>query len=491
MVRKFIDLIDNHKVAALLVASLFFSFLTVTFASQIASFLYPRFSLDAYYNDASIFTIMGKSFVGGKTPYVEVYDHKGLYIFYYTAIMGVFGKPGLFILQFALFSINFFLLGLTAKEMGARKSTVIWIMLLFTAGYCGFGQSPADAEMEMPFMAGMMYCYARGYMRKEDKSYFIGNLLAGFTAGIALNLRITDSVIALSFVVYFGVTAIIQRRWRFLLLNALICLGGVFIACIPPYAHAFAGGFIHEYLDAAYFANFRYVGKVSIYENRILAFLLIFALWGTLFLLTILKRKAIGKEGVMFFVITGGVSFVVQLVIANYPHYLIVTFDYLALSYGLLASKALEKESLNLGRKIVTGVFILGTLACLSTNLIISYQSYAVEEMTTSFIDSVLTEEDKDGHVLVVNAAPAYYLQLGITPGYPDFALQENHAPISPYFNFDAFVSYLESPSCHYAIVRKNEEMFPEFLSKTDAVYELIEPSNGITPLVNLYRHVA
>ena len=120
----------------------------------------------------------------------------------------------------------------------------------------------------------------------------------------------------------------------------------------------------------------------------------------------------------------------------------------------------------------------------------ISYPGYAEEQKTATFLNSVLTEEDKDGHVLVVNAAPSYYLELGIKIGYGDFALQENHVLVSKSFDYDAFKSYLESPDCHYAIVGPLDKMFPVFLEESSATYQQVVPNDGEAYLVKLYRHV-
>ncbi len=490
MKEKLIAFIESHKVISLIVFSFLFAFIVIMVSSQITSFLFPRFSLAQYYNDSSIFYVMGKSMAEGRTPYIEIYDHKGLYIFYYTAISGVLGRTGLFFFQVLIMSVNFAFLILAMREFKARYLTILWALMLFGGLYCAFGQAPADADLEMPFMAIMIYFYARGFVRESDNDFMIGNIFAGIVAGIALNLRMTDAMVALAFVIYYALRCLRQRKWKILLRDALLCIGGLLLMCLPPFIHAFAGGFFKQMADAAFLANFRYVGKVNKYDMLPVSLMAIFGFTIATILLLIFKRKTIKIEYMAFVIITLAIIFLIQIVIVNFPHYLIVTFDYFVVIIPLLASLYIPVKEKDVPRKVTTGILSLAFIVACGTNFLVCFNHYEEERRTTDYILSSINENDKDGHIICIDVTPAYYLQLGAKIGYPDFACQGNHMPIASDFSRDKFLVYLASEECHFVIAEKNNEMVQKCLEDSLANYEEVIKEGYDKIPISLYRHI-
>ena len=135
--------------------SFVFAFITILIASTVTSFLYPRPTNDTHIHDGMMFYMMGNSLLKGYTPYIEVYDHKGLYIFYYTMLSAVMGRFGVFIIQVLLVTVtNVFIY--KAMELHTNKLLLILApMILFNALFAVNEQMPYDTDLETPFNAIM------------------------------------------------------------------------------------------------------------------------------------------------------------------------------------------------------------------------------------------------------------------------------------------------------------------------------------------------
>ena len=114
------NFINKHHTLYVIILSALISFLTILFASVTDSFIYPQLSCISYYNDATMFYIMGASLTKGYTPYVDIFDHKGLYIWYYNILAGVMGRPGVFIVEFIFISVTTYFI-YKAVELFTKK----------------------------------------------------------------------------------------------------------------------------------------------------------------------------------------------------------------------------------------------------------------------------------------------------------------------------------------------------------------------------------
>ena len=93
----FNSLKNNHHLLYIALVSIVLGFLTMLTCSCVTSFIYKTMSCAPYYNDGAMFYLMGSYMAKGYTPYIEIFDHKGLYIFYLNAIGGVLGRTGVFL----------------------------------------------------------------------------------------------------------------------------------------------------------------------------------------------------------------------------------------------------------------------------------------------------------------------------------------------------------------------------------------------------------
>ena len=123
----------KHPKLVTVIACALMSMLVVLTACSLASFLYPNIAMQPYYNDPATFVIMGKSMAVGKIPYVEIFDHKGLYIFYITFLYAYLGKFWIFLFMVICMTVSFIFLVLTLKELEFNNRTIVFGLLFFAA----------------------------------------------------------------------------------------------------------------------------------------------------------------------------------------------------------------------------------------------------------------------------------------------------------------------------------------------------------------------
>ena len=473
---------NKHHNLSIGIIAVVISFLVLLSCSCVTSFLYSRVPDAAYYNDGVMFYIMGSSFAKGYTPYIDIYDHKGLYIFYYTAIGGLLGRTGVFFFALILLSVTMYFIFKTV-ELHTDKWWIIFISIfLFASLYAFSGQSPNDSDMEMPFNAVMVYFYVRALKRKEDKDFYIGNVFAGISAGIAINLRMSDALIPFAFTAFILICSIMQKKIKFLFLNAGIVVGGIILMSIPPFLPAYLGGFINDMVDAVFVSNFSYIATSNVKEgHQVFAYILVPTLVAFYFLLLFFKRKEFEKEFIVFIGVTMGIALFIELVIANYPHYFIVMYPYISVSIVLCALPYLQNE--NEVNKVGKGASV-GLLAITLGAFIFNPVLYGMNDETNlaniAYINNTIDEEGKNGHTLIF-CSPAYYLSCDIKVGYGDFACQRNHSQLSKRFSTENLIAYLDSESSQYVILDSNSYPFVEslFNELTNNHYEAIASPAG------------
>lgn len=461
---------SSHPHVFAIVVAAVLGFLTVLFSSHVSSFLFAKFAVSDVYNDAMLFAVLGKSLVAGKTPYLEVFDHKGLYIFYYTALgYGLGGRVGMFIVQFLVLSAFLYVVFEVCRELNFGWIKTVLVGFSFFALYSIFSQSPNDFEPEFPFIALSFLFYAKALKRQSEKHFMIGNIFVGVTAGLALNLRPSDAMVPFSIVVYYFVHELLDKeasastKVKRILLNAGVVVASIVVVSIPPFIHAYSGGFLGTMVDVVILSNFRYIGNSAEKSIGTVWFWRIIVLFGVAALLLILYfcKKRISKDEFVFHLISIIVVGLVQFVIAYYPHYLIIAVPWMLLFVFRMAGLfAIPK----IGNIIALALIAATGVASVALPISLYYGGqYAVDVAITTFVDDSIPEEDRNGHTLAYLCTASVYLNSNILPSFQDFAIQDNHHRLGrPSLSMEAMVEHLSSGECHYVILWNSETLHNE-----------------------------
>ena len=459
--KKIKDFFINHKTITLLVMSFILGFLTILVSSSVSSFVYAYQPSSKYVNDQSIFYYLGAMMLKGKTPYLEVFDHKGLYLFYYSAfglMMG--GKVGFFILQTLFLTSIYFFMMKALIEFKAQKTLVFVGILLFLALYCFSMQSPSDFELQLPLITLLIYFYVLGINRNEERWFVLGNLIAGVCAGVAINCRASDALVPFAFVVGYFVRALRTKKIKELLISAGACILAIVIISIPPFIHSYLGGFTKEMYNAILFDNFRYVGAGNLGSKTVamISRVVIIIVAVLFYLPLIINRKKLLEHEFIMVCVMSGIMFAIQLIIARYVHYIFIMttliFIYVVRTTSLFFD---EEKKWFLPVKISALVIAVASLFTYPT-IYYTTQYQKDKEIVNFICENISYEERQGGHVLCVGENAELYANCDIIIGYADFNVQFNHVNISSEYSFETLTAYYKSGDCHYVILYKGRD---------------------------------
>ena len=484
MRNKINSFVSKHPNITILVISFILGFITAMFANQSSSFIYNIYPSSQYINDQNMFYYMGQMLVAGKTPYIDFYDHKGPYIFYYTALGVVFGgRIGMVIIQTLLYTVfyNFFIKTLSLYEI--KKSGIAVFSIVFAVVMVISGQSPSDFELNFPFMMMAIYYFIKGIKTDSDRYFYIGNFINGIVAGISIHLRATDAMVSLAMVIYFAVRQIIRKKYKNLGLNGLICIGGIFIASIVPLAHSFAGGYTAIMYEACIINNLKYASSMSSNNDSLFKLILSLIIVGivlivgvTLFFMK--KKNIMPLDEFLFYTVTFAVTFIIQLIIALYLHYLIILLPLGLVFYARVMAPLFKFKY----AKFSVPVFLLLLIAGCVTFPVVNYSLYIPQDkVINEFIQTTISKEDRNGKTLCYQTSAAYYLNNDINISYPDFAVQANHMPISSRYTLTSLKNYVSSDQCKYIILVNNYDgdVFVDWLVNESGLNKVVSSLEG------------
>lgn len=447
--------------------------------------------MQPYYNDPSTFVVMGKAMVEGKTPYLEIFDHKGLYIFYETILYAFMGRFGIFLTMTLFITVSLVFLTLTLKELELGHRTTFVGLMLFTAIYVFFGQFPGDADLIVMIGMIMLYFYFKGYKNGSDKYYLIACLLAGVSAGIALNIRPSDAMLGFAFTVFYIVKRIKEKKWLITLRDACLCLLALVITIMPAYIHALTGGFVKEMVDAVFLSNLKYLGS-STDKSVALVWVsrgIVLVIFATIFLLWLFKRKEYQLEESLFILINGGIIFLLQFIIALFAHYLISVLGFIIVAFVIVLGKYKLLEEGKKSAKPLTNAATCLFAISLLFNPVLYFSNYFKDIVNIAYIKKYISEEERKEHTFLFTVSPGLYLNLGVNVIYPDFNAQTYHIELSETFTFERMSEFVQSETCHYIVFKMNEyDIVTDLIG--DADYSLIKDDHKGSPRsVMIFKH--
>ena len=426
-----------------------FAVLTIFFASSIASPIYQNFRSDQFDNDPQYFLYIGKLMSSGQKPYVDIYDHKGLYIFYYYYLVNFLGnnflgaKSGLFILELFLYSTFYYFFIKTALELfdNRRKIALICTVFFFFIMTFVF-QGGADLDLQLPLIGILLYLYVKGIKNKDFKTLMAGNIVAGLLAGLDINLRMSDAIVPFSCVCFYAYYAIKNKQYKYIVRDGLLCLSALGAMCIPPVIIAVSGGYFNEMFTALFSSNAGYVfsKRFVLNHSQISAYIMLLVALPILVLSLIFLRKKIDKDEWMFYLISAAVVYPFELLICLFPHYFLPLLPFLILyfarvfnSFGFVSSgESMVKHGDTIdyvkGNEKVHNIVLIASLVvsvfAMSLYPIYYYASgmYSKDKSIQEYIET--TAGEKRDNLLVIDYGISFYLNSGFTTKTKYFSSQ-------------------------------------------------------------------
>lgn len=485
--RKGFEILQNPWI--LLAFSVVIGFFAVFFGSASTSPLFPEYSFAPSNGDSGYFQLGGKMILAGKNLYLDLYDHKGLYLYTLNAIgMAIHPRFGVFLVQWFRISSLVFASALCMKSLKAPSFFFLLAMLLSAMGYVCYYCGNQSGEAVMPWVIWTLYFYLRGYLGEGKKYFYLGSLFAGFEAAFSFASRPSEAAWALAFVVAYFVYYLRKEKNLELLWNALIALASFGAVTMVFVGWAIEGNFLKEMWDCAIVTNLNYLGHHYAYAKIVMAILS--AVTYVLFAFGYKSyRRILGQEGAIALLIILGIGALMETLIAHFPHYWLSALPCFSFAFMVLLldwyQRLPEAGKFKKHYFAIWGSAMLSAFVALSSIYTISYytleepaseytsilNSKKAEDVSRKNLDVIKANGLKDGDVYCFDAVPEVYLYLGVFPANKYFTNQT-------WFNMD-------NPTVEQATIDYLSEGKPKYI-----VHELVgfeAPNEAIYAYINAH----
>lgn len=182
--------------------------------------------------DSGIFKEMGICLLQGKTPYIDLFDHKGPVLWFIQAL-GIWINPqwGLMTLQIISLFCTLVICYKTCFLLCKNKSlaliiTIVGLLLLIAA----FEQGNLCEEWSLPFISIPLFLYINRLIscKKTEGhgSYLIDSYITGLCVGVLAMIRLNNTAPIIGFILWYYFKCLKYKEYRRLLNDiAMICCG--------------------------------------------------------------------------------------------------------------------------------------------------------------------------------------------------------------------------------------------------------------------------
>ncbi len=432
--------------------------------------------------DSSIFSLLGKGIVSGKTLYVDLFDHKGPLIFFVNALGHLLGgRTGIFFVQCITGLICLIFSYKTVRILRPDGQYLPWktVLTVFVPGYVyffyTFERGNLTEEYSLLFICASLFLFCKyaanaGCNPSHPPVYAVwyGISLAAL-AFFRLNNAVT--VGAGIFVIFCNL--LYKKQLRNLLLNLAAGLAGMAAVIVPTVLYFHSCSALDEMLYATFLHNFEIAantGHASVLSKPQI-FLILYApaafsafLWIT----HVIKKRQLAVFD--YLTVTILILNLASLWIANrFPHYFAVFVPvYIMFIAGYFHSVPFRKLS---------ALALAGSLALSFVGL--GYYDY-YKKFTSYFINeevneryNVITEdlkiipEEEKNSVIGYQINTDVYHYADILPCYKYYTLQETWAITNPKILED-FLLWAEEQKPLWIIkdTKNQNALFEDILNK-------------------------
>lgn len=385
--------------------------------------------------DSTVFYIIGKGIKYNYIPYIDLTDHKGIYIFllnYLGVLICESHNFGMFIVQFlvvCLSAISIYKLALYITKDNIVSFLSTFTMVVLQNSYY-FSQDGLKCEtFLLPFIFFALYLFI-----KEDWKYTVFSrsmFLIGVCAGIVMMTKTNMLFCFIPMIIYHIYYLFIDRNIKKIFTLFISGLSGVIVGVAPAIVYCLINNNLNEMIYNTFQVNFTYLNDLQFYYRSYLdailsltyRFLPIIIATG---LSVIAFYKLLQKKSLFLFYVPFVIFNLYAVFIALRPHdyytsvllpciFFDVVFIYAALKKFIVGRNKYFK---------FVYVVVLVLLFTISYNIswkkteISQFGMYTVSKRIHKLYSDVINSDDtySDTSLLVVGSCINIYNELNILP---------------------------------------------------------------------------
>ena len=473
-------------------------FIASFIASLVGSGYSPFSSLSYLHYDSTVFYIIGRGMKYGYVPYIDLIDHKGIYIFlvnYLGALITENNHLGIFFVNYLFNFASMIIAYKIAYLMSGNKIISVlssisffFLQLSYYFSFCGL----RCETMLLPFImyANYKYLVFLYHKDKQEQYNFISVFITGIFIGIAIFTKANLAICYLPIIISIFIDTIYNRRILDIFKYFFVGSIGIVVGCLPAIIVALKLNCFHEMLHFTFELNYLYSKEVYYQYNSYLdAIVNIISDFAILIVMSIISifvfihRKLDVKTNI-YYVMTVTFNFAASFVAMRSRTYyalpvliniyILVIFIY-EMIYNLLSRKII------LFRILISAIFII--------NAALFYKFSYLTNIKIGYRENILCNRIKELYepnksVLVIGAGLQVYNTLNIFPNEKNFCIPD--IDMSSYSKpFDEVLLNIENEKSDIVIASFMPLMirngFAEKARKLlDEKYDFIEDVRGI-----------
>ena len=250
---------QNFKIYVLLCI---FSFVLLLFTTHSS----PLFIFNGW-NDVNIYFTVGKGLMNGYVPYVDLVDHKGIYVFLLYGIGWLIdhtGFLGIFILQAVFLTISVIYVYQTACLFLKRTEFCFLAAVaspLPMLQYDNYGGSAE--EFILPLLTASLYYFTLYYVKPDNYRSRHIILLGGLFAAVFL-MKFNLIMFFGGFIIFIIFELIAKKQFQSLAKYILLFSFGAFIVAFPYIIYMQATNSLRAFIDIYFIVNSSYANDAGV-----------------------------------------------------------------------------------------------------------------------------------------------------------------------------------------------------------------------------------
>ena len=461
-------------------------------------FLHSPFSKVFPWMDSSAFLYMGKAILNGKIIYIDIFDHKGPFMFIIQAMgMLLSERIGVWIIEMLSLFIFYFMMYKTLILIFNKKIALLSLLTLtiFAPFYTNIGNYTETFSLSLISIS--LYIFIKYLIEKEKKMPIYCSGIIGITLMLTLLIRLNNAIMWVIFCPLMFFYYIFTKRYKEAIKLFVGVIIGMLIAFIPFAIYFSINNAWSEFFFQYIILNLKYIGGGNKVESMI--FFLktpatILVLLPIVLLLFRNVREQVKKNNVLF--ITSYIYYILTFLCVilsgfEYPHYGVLLFPCYVISFGylyyflhLIIEKYLKEKNISGLYIINILILILALSVCLFQNNIFNYYKshwyvFANDNARSELYELAdIVEENTDNEDEII-----------VFGNYPELYLISDRYSSSKYFQLNwssfsenekivnEFLSDLSSDKTKLFVINKNfmDNKFKEILEDE---YNLILTTN-------------
>lgn len=448
-----------------------------------------------YGSDSAFFIFVGKAMKHGYLPYIELFDHKGPYLFWIQEIGQIIceDKTGAFIIQLVNLSICMFITDsiISVSNNKNFKNRLLYQIPLGLVFAISFRDGNMCEEYSLPYLLICLYLFIK-YLKIVESGKYIHKKEYAFIYGLFFTIlafiRITNSAFLCACVLTIFIILLINKEYKNILENIIYFFCGVVVGILPLLIYYSMIDGIDEMLYSTFIFGYKYSSKfplsfkIKVYFTLKNIFLISTVNIPVLYLL--LNNKTRSYE-FLFSIISALATFIATFLGFAFTHYFVLVIPNYLFGIYLIGSGMINNKVLRVFMITLIAGHCLFMLEGLGKN-ILQIADYSISEDKANYY-----KDQEMADIDIGNRIPEEFKNS--VWGYEiksKFYLRTNTYPSIKYFDYvDQRLTYPElaveieellyENKPKYMVISKDKKELPSFIdSLLESNYSLTYENN-------------